>query len=173
MLTTEEATTIRTIDADGRRQKAAVLAAFFMSEQAAVDRWRGSRHLRGPFDGRMNHRMAATAKNSEPMVALSRAPTGKAWDRKPPIAPGQSQQTVPAPAKTMARIFLIAIASPRYSTPPLDRRAAIRFDHAGLRPKANKSPVTGDDGRGKSFAHCRLRDERRTYVALEVPLNCR
>jgi hypothetical protein len=38
MLTTEEATTIRIIDADGRRRKAAVLAAFFMSEQAAVDR---------------------------------------------------------------------------------------------------------------------------------------
>jgi hypothetical protein len=40
----------------------------------------------------MNHKMAAAAKNSAPIIALSRALTGKAWNSKPPIAPGQSQR---------------------------------------------------------------------------------
>jgi hypothetical protein len=35
------------------------------------------------------------SENSEPVVALSRALAGKAWDSKPPISPGKSQ-TVPA-----------------------------------------------------------------------------
>jgi hypothetical protein len=60
--------------------------------------------------------MAAAAKNSEPMIALSRALTGKAWDSKPAISPGKSQQTVPATAKTMARIILMGITSPPIST---------------------------------------------------------
>jgi hypothetical protein len=67
-------------------------------------------------DGRTNHRMAAAAKNSAPIIALSRALTGKAWNSKPPMAPGQSQQTAPAIAKTMAKI-LIAIVSPSYFHP--------------------------------------------------------
>jgi hypothetical protein len=53
----------------------------------------------------MNHKMAAAAKNSEPMIALSRALTGKTWDSKPPISAGKSQQTVPATAKKMAKPF--------------------------------------------------------------------
>jgi hypothetical protein len=77
--------------------------------------------------------MAAAAKNSEPMIALSRALTGKAWDSKPPISAGKSQQTVPATAKTTARISLIDIPTPPYFHPPLGRRAAIRFDLAALR----------------------------------------
>jgi hypothetical protein len=73
----------------------------------------------------MNHRMAAPAKNSEPMIALSRALTGKPWDSKPLVSPGKSQQTVPATAKTMASI-LIAIAAPPYSHPPLGERVEKR-----------------------------------------------
>jgi hypothetical protein len=65
----------------------------------------------------MNHRRAAAAKNSEPMIALWRPLTGKTWDSEPPISPGNSQQTVPAIAKTMARIILIGIASPPYFHP--------------------------------------------------------
>ena len=79
--------------------KKAAVAAFFMSEQATG-------HLRRPFDGRMNQRMAAPAKNRAPIIALSRALTGKEWDSKPPISPGQSQQTVPTTAKAMASISL-------------------------------------------------------------------
>jgi hypothetical protein len=60
----------------------------------------------------MNHKMAAAVKNSEPMFALPRALTDKTWDNKPLISPGKSQQTVPATAKTMARIILIRTASP-------------------------------------------------------------
>jgi hypothetical protein len=55
--------------------------------------------------------MAAAVKNSEPMVALSRALTGEAWDSKLPISAGKSQQTAPATAKTMARIILIGTFS--------------------------------------------------------------
>jgi hypothetical protein len=58
----------------------------------------------------MNNRMAAPTKNSAPIITLSRTLTGRAWNSKPPIAPGQSQQTAPATAKAMARI-LIAIAA--------------------------------------------------------------
>jgi len=47
--------------------------------------------------------MAAPTKNSAPIITLSRALTGKAGNSKPTIAPGQSQQTAPATAKTMAR----------------------------------------------------------------------
>jgi len=72
----------------------------------------------GPLscDGRMNIRMAAPTKNSAPIITLSRALTGRAWNSKPPISPGRSQQTAPASAKTMARIF-IAIAAPRLYVP--------------------------------------------------------
>jgi hypothetical protein len=58
--------------------------------------------------------MAAPTKNSAPIITLSRALTGKAGNSKPTIAPGQSQQTAPATAKTMARI-LIAIAYTAHS----------------------------------------------------------
>jgi hypothetical protein len=51
----------------------------------------------------MNRSMAAPAKNGEPMIALLRALTGKPGDSKLPISPGQSQQTVPAIAKAMAK----------------------------------------------------------------------
>ncbi len=61
--------------------------------------------------------MAAAAKNSEPMIALSRELTGKAWDSKPPISPGKTQQTMPATAKTMTRMILIGIAAPPYFHP--------------------------------------------------------
>jgi hypothetical protein len=84
----------------------------------------------------MNHRIAAPAKNRAPIIALSRALTDRAWDSKPLISAGKSQQTVPATAKTMARIILIGIASLPISIPPLGRRAAIRFDLAVLRKLA-------------------------------------
>jgi hypothetical protein len=61
--------------------------------------------------------MAAAAKNSEPMIALSRALTGKASDSKPLISAGKSQQAVPATAKTTARISLIDIPTPPYFHP--------------------------------------------------------
>jgi hypothetical protein len=62
----------------------------------------------------MNHRRAAAAKNSEPMIALWRGLTGKTWGSRPPISPGKSQQTMPATAKTMARIILIVMPTPPY-----------------------------------------------------------
>jgi hypothetical protein len=78
------------------------------------------RFSQGPLssDGRMNNRMAAPAKNSAPIIALSRALTGKAGNSQPTNAPGQSQQAAPATAKTMART-LIAIAAPSYSHPTI------------------------------------------------------
>ena len=69
-------------------------------------------------DGRMKNRMAAPAKNSAPIIALSRGLTGKAGNSQPTNAPGQSQQAAPATAKTMART-LIAIAAPSYSHPTI------------------------------------------------------
>ena len=49
------------------------------------------------------------------MITLSRALMGSVWNSNLPMAPGQSQQTAPATAKTMARI-LITIAAPQ---PPI------------------------------------------------------
>jgi hypothetical protein len=75
--------------------------------------------------------MAAAAKNSEPMIALSRALTGKASDSKPLISAGKSQQAVPATAKTTARISLIDIPTPPYFHPTF-RQARGNKVHAAL-----------------------------------------
>jgi hypothetical protein len=64
--------------------------------------------------------MAAPTKNSAPMITLSRALTGKAWNNKPPMAPGQRKQIAPATAKTMAKALINMVATPFRSTlPPL------------------------------------------------------
>jgi hypothetical protein len=70
--------------------------------------------------------MAAPAKNRAPIIALSRALTGRAWNNKPPIALGQSQQTAPATAKMIAKTLISTRASP-CSDPPLGERAGKRF----------------------------------------------
>ena len=66
--------------------------------------------------------MAAPTKNSAPIITLSRTLTGRAWNSKPPIAPGQSQHMAPATAKAMASILiamatLVALAPRRISAP--------------------------------------------------------
>jgi hypothetical protein len=73
-----------------------------------------------PFDGPRNNRMAAPTKNSAPMITLSRALTGKAWNNKPPMVPGQRKQIAPATAKTMAKALINMVETPFRSTlPPL------------------------------------------------------
>ena len=103
----------------------------------------------------MNHRMAASAKNSEPMIALSWALTGKAVGRKPRISPGKSQQTAPATAKTMARIILIGIASPPYFHPTIKQASSNKVRPCGCstQPKANESPTRLGTKRGCGMRH--------------------
>jgi hypothetical protein len=65
-----------------------------------------------PPDGGINQRIAAAMKNKPPITTLSRALTGSALNRKPPMAPGQSQQTMPANARMMARILIANMGRP-------------------------------------------------------------
>jgi len=71
--------------------------------------------------------MAAPTKNSAPITALSRTLTGRAWNSKPPIAPGQSQHMAPVTEKTMASI-LIDTCGPR----PRRISAPFRFPANGI-----------------------------------------
>jgi hypothetical protein len=74
-------------------------------------------------DGRMNDGMAAPTKNSAPIITLSRTLTGRAWNSKPPIAPGQSQHMAPATAKAM----LVSSSPWLHSWPSLRRASQPRF----------------------------------------------
>src|ERR1700751_717958 len=106
-------------------------------------------------DGRTNSRMAAPTKNSAPIITLSRALTGKAGNNKPTIAPGQSQQTAPATAKTMARI-LIAIAYTAHSQAARSRSRGA-FGQRGARRASHhqrgQAPCRSDAAQWKEAAN--------------------
>ena len=53
--------------------------------------------------------MAAPTKNSAPIITLSLTLTVRAGKINPVMAPGQSQQTAPATAKTLAKTLICIV----------------------------------------------------------------